>query len=114
MSKDAPEIAASNSTTWVGFFATGNIGSPASRSRSTNEVYSWIWLPIRSVRQIQGKSELKHVLWTAFGPHDGCESSHMQDLTGRQHDGMGIEAFEKSGVKTAIVLVRKRELAHEL
>lgn len=38
----------------------------------------------------------------------------MQDLTGRQHDGMGIEAFEKSGVKTAIVLVRKRELAHEL
>ena len=38
----------------------------------------------------------------------------MQDLTGRQHDGMGIEVFEKSGVKTAIVLVRKRELAHEL
>lgn len=35
------------------------------------------------------------------------ESSHMQHLTGRQHEDMGIEAFENPGVKTAIVLVRK-------
>lgn len=37
----------------------------------------------------------------------------MQDLTGRQHEGMEMEAVEKTGVKTAVVLVRKRELAHE-
>lgn len=37
---------------------------------------------------------LKHVFWTAFGPHDGFEASHMQDLTGLQHEGMEMEAFE--------------------